>query len=214
MGSTLLISIWHSNEDYFATDIDPNEANMKSHTQRRRNFSIGWIANRNSPQLAREIEQPRQWQQRRFGSCWILLVTACLILLTGNGQVAAQKPLKVFILVGQSNMQGHAKVGTFEHIGMDPQTAPLLNEMQLEDGTPRICENVWISYLSSTGEKRGQLTAGFGADENKIGPELTFGIYTQKRVDEPILVIKTAWGGKSLNTDFRPPSAGPYEFNE
>ncbi|HEY3322855.1 MAG TPA: sialate O-acetylesterase [Planctomycetota bacterium] len=25
-----------------------------------------------------------------------------------------------------------------------------------------------------------------------------------------MLIIKTAWGGKSLNTDFRPPSAGPY----
>ncbi len=36
----------------------------------------------------------------------------------------------------------------------------------------------------------------------------------QKLLDEPILIIKTAWGGKSLNTDFRPPSAGPYEFNE
>ena len=30
----------------------------------------------------------------------------------------------------------------------------------------------------------------------------------------PILIIKTAWGGKSLHTDFRPPSAGPYELNE
>ena len=36
----------------------------------------------------------------------------------------------------------------------------------------------------------------------------------QKQLDEPILIIKTAWGGKSLHTDFRPPSAGPYEFNE
>jgi alpha-galactosidase len=36
----------------------------------------------------------------------------------------------------------------------------------------------------------------------------------QKIIDEPILIIKTAWGGKSLNTDFRPPSAGPYEFRE
>jgi len=35
-----------------------------------------------------------------------------------------------------------------------------------------------------------------------------------KATDGPVLVIKTAWGGKSLNTDFRPPSAGPYEFNE
>jgi alpha-galactosidase len=143
---------------------------------------------------------------------------AIQILLTLNLTVAfaaaAPKPLKVFVLVGQSNMQGHARVRTFEHIGMDPKTAPLLHEMQADDGASRVCENVWISYLSSGGEKQGRLTAGFGADENKIGPELTFGIYMQKHLDEPILIIKTAWGGKSLHTDFRPPSAGPYAFNE
>jgi alpha-galactosidase len=31
-----------------------------------------------------------------------------------------------------------------------------------------------------------------------------------KALSEPILIIKAAWGGKSLHTDFRPPSAGPY----
>ena len=31
---------------------------------------------------------------------------------------------------------------------------------------------------------------------------------------EPVLLIKTAWGGRSLNTEFRPPSAGPYVFSE
>jgi alpha-galactosidase len=36
----------------------------------------------------------------------------------------------------------------------------------------------------------------------------------QKSTDAPILLIKTAWGGKSLHTDFRPPSAGPYGFND
>jgi len=36
----------------------------------------------------------------------------------------------------------------------------------------------------------------------------------QTFVDGPILIIKTAWGGKSLNTDFRSPSAGPYTFSE
>jgi alpha-galactosidase len=41
-----------------------------------------------------------------------------------------------------------------------------------------------------------------------------FGITMQKSLGQPILIIKTAWGGKSLHTDFRPPSAGPYEFNE
>jgi len=60
------------------------------------------------------------------------------------------------------------------------------------------------------------LTTGFGASQNgpKIGPEYTFGITIEKFIDGPILLIKTAWGGKSLNTDFRSPSSGPYVFNE
>jgi alpha-galactosidase len=89
--------------------------------------------------------------------------------------------------------------------------------MRNADGSPRVCEKVWISSIGSSEEERvGKLTVGFGAEARgpKIGPEFTFGIYMQKLLDEPILIIKTAWGGKSLNTDFRPPSAGPYEFNE
>ena len=40
------------------------------------------------------------------------------------------KPLKVFILAGQSNMQGHAEICTFDYIGDDPATAPILDEMR------------------------------------------------------------------------------------
>ena len=141
----------------------------------------------------------------------LLLVLLCFSVL---GRAKDHKPLKVFILAGQSNMQGHAHVRTFDHIGMDSKTAPMLLEMRQKDGQPRICEDVWISYLSSEGEKQGRLSAGFGASEEKIGPEFTFGIYIQKQIDEPILIIKTAWGGKSLHTDFRSPSAGPYVFTE
>lgn len=133
------------------------------------------------------------------------------------GATATAKPLQVFILAGQSNMQGHAKVTTFEHIGMDPATKPMLAEMQNPDGSPKVCKRVWISSLGSADtEQTGQLTTGFGASANgpKIGPEFTFGIYMEKFTDAPILLIKTAWGGKSLNTDFRSPSAGPYVFNE
>ena len=129
----------------------------------------------------------------------------------------AAKPLQVFILAGQSNMQGHAKVSTFEHIGMDPATKPMLAEMLGADGKPKVCERVWISSIGcADAEQTGKLTAGFGASQGgpKIGPEFTFGLYIQKFTDAPILLIKTSWGGKSLNTDFRPPSAGPYVFNE
>ncbi len=153
-----------------------------------------------------------------------LLIAAITMLCCGNA-LAAGKPLRVYILAGQSNMEGQAKVETLDYIGMDPATAPLLKEMRGDDGEPRVCERVWISYLTGSpdrgllGEGTGKLTAGFGSrrdpkeDGGKIGPEFTFGITMQKAYDGPILIIKTAWGGKSLNTDFRPPSAGKYEFN-
>ncbi len=130
------------------------------------------------------------------------------------------KPLQVYVLAGQSNMQGHAKVSTFEHIGMDPATKPMLAEMLGADGMPKVCERVWISSIGcgkdDRAEQMGKLTAGFGASNAgpKIGPEFTFGIYMEKFTGAPILLIKTSWGGKSLNTDFRPPSAGPYVFSE
>ena len=143
------------------------------------------------------------------------LFLAILLLLIPA--VVAAQPVQVFILAGQSNMQGHAHVRTFEHIGMDPATKPLLAEMQNADGSPRVCERVWISSIGcAEAEQTGRLTTGFGASQNgpKIGPEFTFGITMEKLVDCPILLIKTSWGGKSLNTDFRSPSAGPYVFNE
>ena len=145
-----------------------------------------------------------------------ILFSLALLLGATLSPVAA-KPLKVFILAGQSNMQGHAKVETFDYIGDDPATAPLLQEMRGADGKPRVLDKVWISSIGCLGdaysdltEKAGKLTAGFGAPENKIGPEFTFGITMEKLLGEPILIIKTAWGGRSLHTDFRPPSAGPY----
>ena len=47
---------------------------------------------------------------------------------------AEAKPLKVFILAGQSNMEGHAKVETFDYIGDDPASAPLLQQMRGAEG--------------------------------------------------------------------------------
>ena len=142
-----------------------------------------------------------------------------ILIFTSLSIHAATKPLKIYLLVGQSNMQGHAAERTLEHLGMDPKTAPLLKAIRNADGTAKAQKNVWISSIEpslESGEKHGRLTVGYGAGGRgpKIGPELTFGITMQNHVGEPILLIKTSWGGKSLNTDFRPPSAGPYEFNQ
>ena len=147
-------------------------------------------------------------------------VVAGLMLATTSQ--ADDRPLKVFILAGQSNMEGPASIKTFDYIGDDPATAPLLKMMRGADGKPTVCAGAWISYL--TGEKNfvlnGKLTAGYGSmwgqeptkPGDKIGPEFTFGLTMDAALDEPVLIIKAAWGGKSLHTDFRPPSAGPFEL--
>ena len=160
----------------------------------------------------------------KFASLLVTLTALAVTTLVPFTAVAAPAPaasgkkLKVFILAGQSNMQGHANVATLDYIGDDPATAPILKEMRGADGKARVCDKVWISSVGCAGddttEQTGRLTSGFGASTQEIGPEFTFGIYMEKQLGEPILLIKTSWGGKSLNTDFRPPSAGPYAFNE
>jgi alpha-galactosidase len=133
------------------------------------------------------------------------------------------KPLKVFILAGQSNMEGPASISTFDYIGDDPATAPLLKVMRGADGKPTVCDDVYISYLTGADANNfalnGKLTAGYGSmwgedptkPGSRIGPEFTFGLTMSAALDEPILIIKAAWGGKTLNTDFRSPGAGPFE---
>lgn len=154
----------------------------------------------------------------------ISIALLAMLLASASTAMAQSKPLRVFILAGQSNMEGHAKVETFDYIGDDPATAPLLKQMRGADGKPTVCESVWISYFTGAGDQNGEghgkLTAGYGSrrqpdqDGGKIGPEFTFGLTMDAAFDEPVLLIKTAWGGKSLHTDFRSPSAGPYVFNE
>jgi hypothetical protein len=51
-------------------------------------------------------------------------------LLCGLAPNCVAKPLKVYILAGQSNMQGHVNVSTFESMADDPKTAPILKEMR------------------------------------------------------------------------------------
>jgi len=153
-------------------------------------------------------------------------LTLIALTLVLQSHLSAKEPLKVYILAGQSNMEGHARVSVLDYLGDDPETRPLLAEMKNPDGTHRMIKDVWISYQTGLngridGENReifGQLTAGYGSQGGrdydrpgeKIGPELAFGITLQKELRQPVLLIKTAWGGQSLHTDFRSPSSGPY----
>jgi len=74
-----------------------------------------------------------------------------------------------------------------------------------------VSDRVHITSIADNNRKSGKLGVGYGGDPSKIGPEYGFGLSIAQKVDGPILLIKTSWGGKSLNVDFRPPSAAPHE---
>jgi len=69
-----------------------------------------------------------------------------------------------------------------------------------------------VNRAAEPGLAAGPLSTGYGARPTAFGPEYAFGLMLEKQLDQPILIIKTAWGGKSLHYDFRPPSAGPYKW--
>ena len=77
-----------------------------------------------------------------------------------------------------------------------------------------VSDRVYINSIADRNKKAGKLGIGFGADPSKIGPEYSFGLSIAQKVSGPILLIKTSWGGKSINYNFRPPSSGEYQLSE
>jgi hypothetical protein len=145
-----------------------------------------------------------------------LAAALALTALSSNAlAVQADKgPLKVFILAGQSNMEGAGMIkadplrndgkGSLEYLVRSPETRDHYRHLVDSDGEWATRDDVWISYF----DRRGELTVGYGAKEDRIGPELQFGHMVGDRYEDQVLLIKVAWGGKSLARDFRPPSSG------
>jgi alpha-galactosidase len=132
-----------------------------------------------------------------------LLVLAFLVGAPSPALFAADppKPIKVFILAGQSNMEGKAKVTLAEYQAEQAATRDLFAHWR-KDGKWTERDDVWIKFL----DRKGKLTVGYGSPKC-IGPELEFGTVVGDRYGEQVLLIKAAWGGRSLYRDFRPPSA-------
>ncbi len=139
-----------------------------------------------------------------------------------KGTAASPPAMKVFVLAGQSNMQGHAVVdlagkeynggkGTLAEIINDPAKAGLVAHLKAESGGWTVRDDVWVRYQAAPDKLRaGALSVGFTAYEGRhhFGPELQFGHVLGNALACEVLIIKTAWGGKSLYEDFRPPSLG------
>ncbi len=151
-----------------------------------------------------------------------LLSLAFLLPATACGEQAGKSPVQVYILAGQSNMQGQGVVdldhpqyynggrGILQRVMSESKTPERYKHLKDDKGRWTERDDVWVRYQTEHSLKKGPLTIGFTGYEGKhhIGPELQIGNVLGDHLDNQVLLIKTAWGGKSLYKDFRPPSAG------
>jgi len=172
-------------------------------------------------------------------------------------------PLRVFVLVGQSNMVGHGILSRVNETTGKQMNATLewlvtnvpdeygkLRQQEGQDETNVVdlidssgmaydemtytkrdhktqwtirpdvlmaCNSRKLDDLSPHATTYGNLYAGLcagdpGQEDQQVGPELGFGWAVGDALsdggDSPVMLLKIAWGGKSLAVDFRSPSSG------
>src|SRR3954449_4881807 len=100
---------------------------------------------------------------RRQGDKMRSLAAAIILLAwTSPGFATAPGPLKVFILAGQSNMEGQAVAdldgkdynggkGTLTHLLNDPDRAALARHLRSGKGEWAVRQDVWVRYQPESG---------------------------------------------------------------
>ncbi len=127
-----------------------------------------------------------------------------IVLFFLTGLISAQgKPVQVYLLAGQSNMDGYGGLEALEYQIKDSDRKELFAHLQ-KDGKWVVRDDVWIVFRN----RKGPLTAGYGVGENFMGVEWGFGNIVGDACASKVLIIKTSWGGASIRRKFRPPSSG------
>ena len=152
----------------------------------------------------------------------LFVAAICAAIFTG---CKTSNAVQVYILAGQSNMEGQGVVdldhprhynggkGTLMNVMSKPENRARYAHLKDANGSWSVRDDVFVRFRNRSGVLAGGLSIGFTGyssrtERHHIGPELQIGHQLGNATEQPVLLIKTAWGGKSLYKDFRPPSAG------
>lgn len=163
------------------------------------------------------------------------LAQSCLILILLANSAPAQevsslpdpdgkpadmsKPVQVFVLLGQSNMLGFGKIagsdkpGTLEHATQVEKLYPFLIDEQGKWTERQDVRNVRVMG-SGTGGMRVFNNEWLTPKGRAIGPEIGIGHQLGNLLDEPVLVLKSCIGNRSLGWDLLPPGSPSFEFED
>lgn len=130
-----------------------------------------------------------------------------------------KKPVKVFVLMGQSNMVGMGNVvgeekqGTLEYAVKKESLYPFLID---DAGNWTVRQDVRnVRVMVGKGGGMGVFNNEWMTVKGKkIGPELGIGHHLGNSLDEPVMILKSCIGNRSLGWDLLPPGSAGYEFED
>ncbi|MHC4742999.1 MAG: fibronectin type III domain-containing protein [Planctomycetota bacterium] len=131
-----------------------------------------------------------------------------------DGSTGNSNPVKVYIMSGQSNMVGFGRTSGIGPGYLDYMCNTENKFPNLVDGAGAWLPRNDVMYrgvISAIGDD--YLRPGFGAGGSEIGPELGFGQVMGYYHDEPVLLIKSSIGNRSISWDYAPPSTVPFVYN-
>ncbi len=127
------------------------------------------------------------------------------------------KPVKVFILLGQSNMLGFGKTkggdGSLEYAVKEKKLYPYLVDDTGAWTVRKDVRNVRVMG-SGTGAMRVFNNEWLTISGGRIGPEIGIGYYLGQAIDEPVLLLKSCIGNRALGWDLLPPGSEGFEFTD
>lgn len=142
------------------------------------------------------------------------------VLPDPDGKAAdVAKPVQVFILLGQSNVLEMGKVagdqgGTLEHAVQKEGLYPFLIDDAGKWTTRQDVRNVAVMGSGGPGKMRVRANNWLTVAGGKIGVEQGIGHQLGNALEEPVLILKSAIGNRSLGWDLLPPGSPSYEFTD
>lgn len=155
----------------------------------------------------------------------VALTALCCWAIDTDKPVDADKPVQVWILLGQSNMLGEGKIkgdtnGTLEFAVHTEKKYPYLVDAKGNWTTRDDVRYVFImgSGNSSFEKSKLQHNEFMTVKGSTIGPELgigrAMGDYSQATSKAPTMILKSCIGNRALGWDLLPPGSKRWEYTD
>ena len=128
------------------------------------------------------------------------------------------KKVKVFIIMGQSNTLEMGKVkgdkeGSLEYAVKKESLYPFMVDDAGDWTVREDVRNVHVMGSGGPGRTSVKRNDWLTVSGGKIGIETGIGHQLGNAIDEPVLILKTAIGNRSLGWDLLPPGSPTYEYD-